>query len=85
MVGPKPNGNLWPNVVKFSTSRVEVWIHQIATGTLAYYDLPPVAPGTQRLALAGLADKVGFLPPWSGEPVGGASAGTGRSGESAPA
>ncbi|HUP42206.1 MAG TPA: hypothetical protein VM599_03270, partial [Thermoanaerobaculia bacterium] len=85
VVGPKPNGNLWPNVVKFSTSRVEVWIHQIATGTLAYYDLPPVAPGTQRLALAGLADKVGFLPPWSGEPVGGASAGTGRSGESAPA
>lgn len=85
VVGPKPNGNLWPNVVKFSTSRVEVWIHQIATGTLAYYDLPPVAPGTQRLALAGLADKVGFLPPWSGEPVGGASAGTGRSGEVAPA
>jgi hypothetical protein len=69
VVGPKPNGNLWPNVVKFSTSRIEVWFHQTDTGTVLYYDLAAAPKGQTRLPLAGLADKEGFLPPWTGEPV----------------
>lgn len=62
VVGPKPNGKLWPSLIKFSTSRVEVWIEQTATGVVRYYDLPTVLPGAQRLALDGLADKRGFDP-----------------------
>jgi hypothetical protein len=62
VVGPKPNGKLWPTLVKFSTSRVEVWIEQTATGVVRYYDLPPVAPGARRLTLDGVADKLGFDP-----------------------
>ena len=60
VVGPKPNGRLWPTLVKFSTSRVEVWLEQSATGTVRYYDLPAVTPGATLLTLDGLADKVGF-------------------------
>jgi hypothetical protein len=62
VVGPRPNGKLWPTIVKFTTSRVEVWIEQKATGARRYYDLAPVAPGDQRLILDGLADKLGFDP-----------------------
>jgi hypothetical protein len=63
LVGPKPNGHLWPNLVKFSTSRIQVWIEQPVTGTRRYYDLPAVGQGAERLDLAGLAHKTGFLPP----------------------
>ena len=62
VVGPKPNGKLWPTLIKFSTSRIEVWIEQTATGVVRYYDLPAVAPGAQRLDLGGMADKLGFDP-----------------------
>ena len=62
VVGPKPNGMLWPTLVKFSTSRIEVWIEQMATGERQYYDLSAVAPGDQILTLDGLADKLGFEP-----------------------
>lgn len=62
VVGPKPNGHLWPTLVKFSTSRIEVWIRQQSTGEIRYYDLDPVSPGEELLALEGLADKMGFLP-----------------------
>lgn len=62
--GPKPNGYLWPTIVKFSTSQVEVWIRQPRTGTLRYYLLEAVAAGEQRLDLAGVAHKTGFLPPF---------------------
>ena len=62
VVGPKPNGHLWPTLVKFSTSRVEVWIEQLSSGELRYYDLAAVTPGAEYLALDGLADKLGFEP-----------------------
>jgi hypothetical protein len=37
IVGPKPNGYLWPTLVKLSTSRVELWIEQESTGLLKCY------------------------------------------------
>lgn len=60
IVGPKPNGYLWPNVVRFTTSQVEVWIEQLATGERRYYLLDGVDPGSNELD--GLFDRVGFLP-----------------------
>ena len=60
IVGPKPNGNLWPTLVKFTTSRVEVWIEQLATGEVEYYDLPGATPGVDELD--GLFDRGGFEP-----------------------
>ncbi len=62
VVGPWPNGKMWPTLVKFSTSRIQVWIEQTATGELQYYDLAAVEPGDRLLTLDGLADKLGFDP-----------------------
>lgn len=61
VVGPKPNGKLWPTLVRFSTSRIEVWIEQLGSGDVRYYDLA-AASGDQLLELDGLADKAGFNP-----------------------
>ncbi|HUP42101.1 MAG TPA: hypothetical protein VM599_02705 [Thermoanaerobaculia bacterium] len=60
IVGPKPNGWLWPTLVKFSTSRIEVWIQQLSTGELRYYELRGASPGLDELP--GLFDRFGFLP-----------------------
>jgi hypothetical protein len=60
IVGPKPNGFLWPNIVKFNTSQVEVWIDQLGTGSIKYYVLPGAWPGLDTLP--GLYDRTGFTP-----------------------
>jgi hypothetical protein len=58
IVGPKPNGFLQVNVIKFSTSRIEVWVRRGAQ--VNYYDLAAVAPDSD--SLAGLIDKEAFTP-----------------------
>jgi hypothetical protein len=60
VVGPKPNGFLWPLLVKLSTSQVEVWIEQMATGEIQHYVLPGASPGDDTLP--GLFDRTGFRP-----------------------
>ena len=60
VVGPKPNGFLWPTLVKLTTSRVEVWIEQEASGELRHYLLPGASPGDDTLP--GLFDRFGFEP-----------------------
>lgn len=60
IVGPKPNGYLWPNVIKFNTTKSEVWIQQASTGIVKYYVLPALAQDSETLP--GLVDKTGFLP-----------------------
>lgn len=60
IVGPRPNGFLWPHVAKFTTSQVEVWIEQLSTGDLQYYFLAGPWPGLDDLP--GLYDRLGFQP-----------------------
>jgi len=60
IIGPRPNGFLWPNLVKFTTSQVEVWIEQLSTGRLRYYKLP--AQGPADTSLPGLVDREAFEP-----------------------
>jgi hypothetical protein len=60
IVGPKSNGYLWPNIVKFNTTKTEVWIQQISTGQTRYYLLPALP--TDSDTLPGVVDKTGFLP-----------------------
>ena len=50
IVGPKPNGFLWPTLVKLTTSEVEVWIEQTSTGEVRYYTLARREPGLRRAA-----------------------------------
>jgi hypothetical protein len=60
IVGPKPNGRLWPNIIKFNTTKTEVWIEQISTGIVKYYLLPNLGPDSETLP--GIVDKDGFVP-----------------------
>ena len=60
VVGPRPNGYMWPTLVKFTTSQVEVWIEQPSSGQLNYYLLEGASPGSDDLS--GLFDRQGFLP-----------------------
>ena len=60
IVGPKPNGRLWPTLVKLTTSRVEVWIEQLSTNLSRYYSLAAARPGVDELP--GLFDRDGFPP-----------------------
>jgi hypothetical protein len=60
IVGPKPNGYLWPNVIRFTTSRVEVWIEKTGSAIPNYYEL--AALPTDSDIQTGVVDKLGFLP-----------------------
>ena len=60
IVGPRPNGKLWPTLVKFTTSQVDVWIRQLSTGDENHYTLTGAAPGIDELP--GLFDRGGFDP-----------------------
>lgn len=58
MIGPRPNGFLWTQLVRFTPSRVEVWAEQLSTGQVNYYDLPALPSADTELA--GLVDKEAF-------------------------
>ena len=60
IIGPRPNGYLWPTIVRFTPSRVEVDVQQISTGITKTYVLPAVPPESDELS--GLQDRTGFLP-----------------------
>ncbi|HSL84535.1 MAG TPA: hypothetical protein VLF66_17310, partial [Thermoanaerobaculia bacterium] len=60
VVGPKPNGRMWPTLVRTTTSTIEVWIEQVSTGEVEYYRLEGASPGSHDLT--GLFDREGFLP-----------------------
>src|SRR5690349_1266330 len=49
IVGPKSNGYLWPNIVKFNVTKTEVWIQQISTGAIQYYLLPALPADSDTL------------------------------------
>lgn len=60
ILGPRPNGFLWPTIVRFTPSRVAVDIQQLSSGQTKTYTLPAVPPGSDDLS--GLQDRTGFLP-----------------------
>jgi hypothetical protein len=60
VVGPRPNGLLWPTIVKFTTAEVEVVVRQVRTGQTKTYLLAGAAPGFDELT--GLFDRNGFVP-----------------------
>lgn len=60
IIGPRPNGYLWPVLFKASPSRFDVWIEQLSTGVMKHYVLEGATPGSSELP--GLFDREGFLP-----------------------
>lgn len=58
VIGPRPNGFLWLEIVRFTPSRVEVWAEQIHSGTLRYHDLPALSRADTELT--GVVDREAF-------------------------
>jgi hypothetical protein len=67
LIGPRPNGLLWMNLVRFTPSRIEVWAEQISSGWINYYELPALPRGDTELA--GLVDKEAFPPEEAAAPA----------------
>lgn len=60
ILGPRPNGFLWPTIVRFTPSEVRVEIFQHSSARTKTYVLDAVAPGTTDLP--GFQDRMAFLP-----------------------
>ncbi|HYO13667.1 MAG TPA: fibronectin type III domain-containing protein [Thermoanaerobaculia bacterium] len=60
IVGPRPNGHLWPTIVRLTSSKVEVQIEQVSTGAVKTYVLDAASPEADELN--GLQDRTGFRP-----------------------
>jgi hypothetical protein len=60
VIGPRPNGHLMVQAVKFSPTRIELWVRQTSTGKIRYYDLSAVPASGDTLP--GLQDNEAFLP-----------------------
>ncbi|HVS02974.1 MAG TPA: hypothetical protein VMT16_09410 [Thermoanaerobaculia bacterium] len=60
ILGPRPNGYLWPTITRFTPSQVQVEIEQISSGERQLYTLLAVPPDEPNLS--GLQDREGFLP-----------------------
>lgn len=60
ILGPRPNGFLWPTLIRFTPSEVRVSIYQYSSARTKTYVLDPVPPGTTELP--GLQDRRAFRP-----------------------
>jgi hypothetical protein len=60
ILGPRPNGFLWPTIVRFTPSRVVVDMHQLSSDQTNRYTLEAVPTGVDDLS--GLQDRTGFQP-----------------------
>ncbi|HVS03470.1 MAG TPA: matrixin family metalloprotease, partial [Thermoanaerobaculia bacterium] len=60
VIGPRPNGFLLVQLVRFTPSLVEVWIRQRSTGKVAYYRLEAVPASVENLS--GVQDGGTFRP-----------------------
>jgi hypothetical protein len=58
VIGPRPNGFLWAQITRFTPSRVEVWLRQLGTGQVNYYNLAAASAGD----LTGLEDRTAYQP-----------------------
>ena len=60
VIGPRPNGYLWAQIIRFTPSQTEIWLRRDGTGEVNYYQLPAVGPTAG--ALPGVEDRTAFLP-----------------------
>ncbi|HEV7667198.1 MAG TPA: hypothetical protein VGS22_01660 [Thermoanaerobaculia bacterium] len=60
IIGPRQNGFLWPEVIRFTVAQVELWVQKTTGGPINYYRLPGVSQNSD--VLNGIVDREGFLP-----------------------
>lgn len=60
IIGPRPNGRLWVNLVRFTKARLDVWIEDVESGERNHYLLEAVPREADELP--GVVDTTAFLP-----------------------
>lgn len=60
VIGPRPNGYLWVQISRFTPSEVEVWVQQLSSGDVQYYDLAAVSATADDVP--GRQDRTAFMP-----------------------
>lgn len=60
VIGPRPNGFLWVQVSRFTPSRLRIWIRQVSSGDIRFYELDAVGPTEDDVS--GLQDRTAFSP-----------------------
>ncbi len=60
LIGPRPNGYLWVQISRFTPSEVEVWVRQVSSGDVRYYDLAAVSATSDDVS--GRQDRMAFSP-----------------------
>ena len=60
VIGPRPNGFLWSQLSRFTPSKVEVWLRQVSTDQVNFYELDAVGPASDDVS--GLQDRSAFQP-----------------------
>lgn len=60
LIGPRPNGHLWLQVVRFTPSELRIEVEKVAGGTCKRYTLPAIPPGSDTLD--GFVDRTAFVP-----------------------
>ena len=60
IIGPRPNGKLWAQAVRFTVAQVELWVEQTSSGEINYYELQSLPASTE--VLPGANDSLAFDP-----------------------
>ena len=60
LIGPRPNGHLWFEMIRFSPSALRIRVEKVSDGTCRFYDIPAVPAGSD--ALPGFVDRTAFTP-----------------------
>jgi hypothetical protein len=60
VIGPRPNGYLWVEAIRFTISHLELWVDNLGTSETKYYNLASVP--TDATVIPGLVDTQAFRP-----------------------
>ncbi len=60
LIGPRPNGHLWVEVVRFTPSALNIRAEKVSDGTCRFYRLPAIPAGSDELP--GFVDRTAFVP-----------------------
>ena len=60
LIGPRPNGYLWMEVVRFTPAELRIEVERPSDGTCRMYDLDAIPPGSDTLD--GFVDRTAFVP-----------------------
>ncbi len=60
LIGPRPNGHLWFEMIRFTPSALRIRVEKVSDGTCRFYRLPAIPAASDELP--GFVDRTAFVP-----------------------